>query len=431
MRPGRRGHYGGGMTSALGTFARILARRWPVLAAWVLGSEAVHYLLIHLAGWVGSYTSVGGLLLLPLAVMARLVAYVAMYLVVRDDLPAVAARTRPVTSLRDFAGATSAAVLPFLVFYTAWGMLGADRREYAVIALDLVVKRDLGSSDPGAGKVLDLSFGWGPLLVLVVAFALRLLGAAFADRLPRWFAVPMVYVETVWVAMLVAFVQQFVVAAEDWVGTRAGGVWLEGIGASIAEALPWLGRVWESAGGLGGLLGSVILLPAAWIAIVGAIYGERVDTGVSLGRDSRWQVVLAAIGRRLEDIAFALRLVWRAGPVAVGFFLLAYAVWTFLNAAALAFAPRMFGEQPTEYWQAFPGLITVFVMAVFEPVRVALVSCAYDAFSTPGGSAEGVGGKLEPQRVDEERGGADLDAQGSRDVIRHQESDRRGRGPLV
>lgn len=64
------------MSQALRTFGRILARHWPALMAWYLGGEALHRVLIELAGFVGGHTTLGGLLLLPLAVAARLVAYV-------------------------------------------------------------------------------------------------------------------------------------------------------------------------------------------------------------------------------------------------------------------------------------------------------------------------------------------------------------------
>jgi hypothetical protein len=56
------------MPQVLRTFGRILAQHWPALIAWYLGGEALHRLLVQLAGFVGGYTTLGGLLLLPITV---------------------------------------------------------------------------------------------------------------------------------------------------------------------------------------------------------------------------------------------------------------------------------------------------------------------------------------------------------------------------
>lgn len=410
------------------TFLGVLARRWPVLAAWILGAEAAHYVFIHAAGWAGSHTALGGMLLLPLAVLARLVAYVAMYLVVRADLPAVRARTEPVHGIRDFAGAVSAAVLPFLVFYTAWGMLWADQQEYYGIAADIVARRELlsGNPDPFAGTINDVEFGVLPLTVLATALVLRTVLTMFADRLPRWTSVPAVYVETVWVTLLLTFVSSGVTTALGWLETRAGAVWAYGIGEEVARAVPLIGQVWDSVGGISGLLGDAILLPAAWIAIVGAIYGERMESTFDDAPSSRWTALLQMLGRRVEEIATALRLVWRSGPRALGWFLLAYAAWTLLDATATVVVPRLFGPQEAGFWLAFAGLIGVFIAAVFEPVRVVLIATAYDAFTV-----EGSAGEREPQGLATEFAGRNLDAQVGGNVVGDEEPDARAAGAVV
>ena len=69
------------------TALRAAARNWPALLAWFLAGWIARILLLQLAGWLGANQGVYGLLVLPLAVLARLASYVAMFLVLRAELP--------------------------------------------------------------------------------------------------------------------------------------------------------------------------------------------------------------------------------------------------------------------------------------------------------------------------------------------------------
>lgn len=415
------------MLTAVRTFLAILARRWPVLAAWYFGAEAAHYLLIHLAGWAASYTALGGLLLLPCAVLAKLVAYVAMYLVVRDDLPAVRTRTRRVANLADFAGTVTAAVLPFLVFYSAWGMLNRDLNSLYSVAADLVSKRHLGEESFVAGTISDVQFGWPTITVLLAAFAVRTVLSALGHRLPRWTGLPAAYVEVVWVGLLLSFIGRAVTVAMDWFGTRAGGVWLFELGHSLAQAVPWIGSTWDAVGGLWGLVGNAILLPVAWAAIAGVIYGERMDSSWETPAGSWWARVLDLLGRRVGEIADAVRLIWRAGPIAFGGFLVVFAVWTFAAATADLWALRVFGPQDSDFLKAFSGLLAAIVAGVFEPIRVAIVASAYDIFT----AESSVDGESEPERVFGEGAGVHGENHAAVNVNRNQEADGGPSGPVI
>lgn len=76
---------------------------WPALTAWFLAGVLGNYLAIELAGFVGAYSSAFGMLLLPIAVLIRVISSVAMFLVLRDGLrtqeQSQAARHRPLPSL--------------------------------------------------------------------------------------------------------------------------------------------------------------------------------------------------------------------------------------------------------------------------------------------------------------------------------------------
>ena len=65
---------------------RVLARCWPALLAWYLLGWALRFLIIRLAAFVANANDVAGLLILPVAILAQLVAFVGMFLAVRREL---------------------------------------------------------------------------------------------------------------------------------------------------------------------------------------------------------------------------------------------------------------------------------------------------------------------------------------------------------
>jgi hypothetical protein len=60
---------------------RLLAAHWPALIAWFFAGILGRCLAVEGARFVGAYTAIGGFLLLPLASLARLISFVAMFLV--------------------------------------------------------------------------------------------------------------------------------------------------------------------------------------------------------------------------------------------------------------------------------------------------------------------------------------------------------------
>ena len=74
------------MIAILSGAGRQLLAHWPAIMAWFLAGTLANWAMIQLAAWVGAYSALGGALLLPLAILARLVSYVAMFLVVRDGM---------------------------------------------------------------------------------------------------------------------------------------------------------------------------------------------------------------------------------------------------------------------------------------------------------------------------------------------------------
>ncbi|WP_407359971.1 hypothetical protein [Microbacterium sp. LBN7] len=371
------------MLQALRTFGRILARHWPALVAWYLGGEAVHQLLVQLAGFVGGLTTLGGLLLLPLAVAARLISYVAMYLTVQPSLPHAAPEGEP--GPRRFAQAILTAILPFFAFSAAWGLLDADLIEFFRIASSIAL-RDAGYDLDQLGDRGGLvAIGVLPVAVLVIALAVRVVLARFGARLPSWTLVVAAYAEVLWTFMLFTLVGQWWANTKEWLAERSAAVWLDGVGDWFAANLVPVAALWEGALWLVGFLVAAVFVPAAWLTIAGVTYGTAFDetppvlrrfAGASNGTVSR---LVTIVTRRFEELWAAVALIWRGGPVVFGCLAVAYAVWAWATQVGSQAVLGIFGGQETSFWAAFLPLLLVAVGVIAEPLRVAIVATAFDA----------------------------------------------------
>lgn len=371
------------MAPALRTFGRILARHCPALAAWYLGGEAAHQLLVQLAGFVGGQTTLGGLLLLPLAVAVRLVSYVAMYLAVRPSLPHSAPEA-PVGP-RAFGAAVLAAILPFFAFYAAWGMLEADQIEFFRIASDIALREAGFDYDLLGDRGGIVSVGVLPVTVLVIALAARMLLTRLRERLPSWTLALAAYAEVLWTFMLFTLVAQWWADARGWLSGRAGIVWLDDLGDWFAANILPVAVIWEGLLWVVGLVAAVVLVPAAWLTVAGVVYGTTFDATPKplRGAESALRGTASTLARsvllRFESLWAAVALVWRGGPVLFGATALAYALWAWAERAGSRGLLQVIGGHETTFWAAFLPLISVAVAVIAEPLRVAIVATAYDA----------------------------------------------------
>jgi hypothetical protein len=414
------------MAQALRNFGRILAAHWPALVAWCLGGEAAHQLLVQLAGFVGGYTTLGGLLLLPLAVAARLISYVAMYLTVRPSLPHVA---RPAgDGPRQFAGTVLASILPFFAFYAAWGMLTADQTEFFSIATGIAI-RDAGYDFDQLGDRGGLvSVGVVPVAVLVIALAARLLFTRLRERLPSWTLAVAAYAEVLWTFMLFTLVGQWWADVREWLGERAVTGWLQSVGDWFAAHIAPVAVLWEGALWTMGFCAAVLLVPAAWLTVAGVIYGTTFDStppsmrqGLAAVRGPVATTLARSLMQRFESLWAAVAVIWRGGPVLFGAIVLAYALWALAERLGTRGILQLFGGHDQDFWAAFLPLILVAVTAVAEPLRVAIVATAYDAVleRPEAGLDAGASG------IDAEPGDlvlpGDVQAEGADGILRHEE----------
>jgi len=385
------------MIAILSGAGRQLLAHWPAIMAWFLAGTLANWAMIQLAAWVGAYSALGGALLLPLAILARLVSYVAMFLVVRDGmremrriapLPESGAERRT-----QFLDALLGSILPFVAFYAAWGLLREDVSSYYTRVLEL----GMWSGEEGDGQNGWLSLSVWTVALIVVAFALRQVLRRFAKRLPRWLAVFSVYLELLWVFLTATLIGDVVREVTAWVGSRQALVWVDDVRTWLSAQLVPVAWLWEAVEWVLGEAGGIILLPLAWLAIAGVVYGQavapqpvRVRGALAEAARERWAAAPAWLRARARDvwdelvarvrpIGRALVLMWRAGPVLIGGYVLLYTVLLALESLVGIGVTRLFGPNDVGgFWMVNDQLILLAIPVIIEPLRIVLVSSSYD-----------------------------------------------------
>lgn len=404
------------MLSILRTFGRVLWRHWPALLAWALIGELGSYAAIEISGFVGAYTSVGGLLLLPLAVLVRLVSFVAMFLVIRDALQNLQALApmpaSPAERRRTFVDALLLSILPFFAVYAAWGMLRDDVTAYSERALEvrqgLRFESILNGSTLVEDAVTNVVFSPLAVSIVLVAFSARWLVKRFAERLPKIAAVISVYLEAAWVFFTAFFVSNAIGSVTGWIDSRVATQWLADARQWFSDQLVPVAWIWDFVEWSLGAIGGVILEPLAWLAIAGVIYGQaiaperlRVKFRSVETAKGRYERVPAVVRARIDDVADdfigrfrpigrSLLLMVRSGPLLLAGFVFAHAVLIFVENSVKPAIVLLFGPQDLyTFWIVADTLIFTLAALLMEPLRVVVVAVFYDA--TLGGLRRSVG----------------------------------------
>lgn len=407
------------MFSAIRDFARVLAWHAPAMLAWFLGGQLVHTYWIQFAGFIGGSSAIGGMLLMPVALMAQLVSYVAMFLVARDALrhyrALVPAAQTPEESRREFVDALLAAMLPFTAFYAAQGFLRRDMAAYDSEAQAEITNQSwnawaLGVDFDSTGRGTDIGLTPLGIGLLVLAFALRTIWDRVDDRLPRWLTPVGVYLEAVWIYLGATIVVDLLGHITGWIDTRVGAVWLADIAAWFAAHLAIVATVWNVVVNLVGQVITVTAQPLAWLVVAGTIYGRAIapeklpvrprGKRLRLAR-ARYRRLPAGVRRRISELfaplvskfaplGNAVTMMFRAGPLLIAGYVVAYALWQYGAAWFRIGVFQAVGPlDPFGPWQHALPLLAIALAAIVETVRVALTAAGYDS----------VLGRLEPVRL--------------------------------
>ncbi|RFA09060.1 hypothetical protein B7R54_07345 [Subtercola boreus] len=397
------------MFSILSRTLQLVAARWPQLLAWYLAGWLARYLLIELAAFFGATSALVGLMIMPLAILARLGSYIAMFLTLRPALPGfVSLRERgedavdrttsgrasgPRTRLYDILLVT---ILPFFAFYAAWQLLADDTQQYAQAALKNINFFDGAHS----GGVLAIEVSPYSIGAIVVAFAGRFLIKRYSDRLPRWTNLVAVYLEAVWVYLTLFLITTYQQDFQTWLADRQAMRWLDDLRQSIVGFFSPFETIYAAVQWAINETGGLVLLPLAWLTLAGIVYGRALVAPRFRLREPRLRAYETArqrfdalptfVSSRLKDLgsdwagrwrpfADALLLIWRAGVVPMGIFILAYTVLQSATAWLDLAGVRLIGPHDlNSWWMNFDQLLSFVVDVIVEPLRLCLVAAAYN-----------------------------------------------------
>lgn len=162
----------------------------------------------------------------------------------------------------------------------------------------------------------------------------------------------------------------------------------------VVAPLRWL---WDGIGWVLSEAGPVLLAPLAWLTIAGVVFGQAIvaeklrveNTLISRFRDHA-KVIPNPVVRRLKDlgeelgarfrpIGRAILLMWRAGPVLVASYALVFVAVKALESYLDLGVTRLIGPHEFEFWSIVLPVATLAPLLLTEPLRIAVVSGAYDA----------------------------------------------------
>lgn len=401
-----------GVAGVVGDAARVVAWHWPWLVVLYLAGASARLGLLWLATWVSDRSSTLGVLLVPVATLAMLLALVAMIRTAGQRLPALAATSPASESAhwRDRMAPTwavaTAALVPFLAVYSAQGLLREDTVQFVRdTTLDEAVSSPLTADYSRA----LIATGWQLVLVVVVALVLRrvIAGYHLAGRSWRW-ALASGYVEALWLVTLAATIASHVDEVRAWLRDR---VIVAGLVNSwdrvVAAAGPFTAPLTTARDGLAGVLGDLgdlVIIPVAWLAIGATVLGASLASPRPVApapaasppqvpataarvtpRDQVSERLRELLAGLLEPITTpvrktvaAIRSVAVAGVVPMTLVCLVLASASHLRTAVVWAARVVLGPQPALLGAAYRPYVDVVARGVYFVVVAALIAAAVD-----------------------------------------------------
>ncbi|NYE50908.1 hypothetical protein HDA32_006028 [Spinactinospora alkalitolerans] len=277
----------------------LVRRYWaPLLCVYTAG-QLLHSLMLRGMVQIAGVNGVAALAGLSVSILVTLATTIVMFHLLRPGMPALEAElfggradvgqggSTFADRERRIVDAVAMAILPFLIFYSAWGLFVEEYREYAVSSLN-----EHGLA--GITTTLEYNELGLPLVIALIAWSGRTLCEKFYTRNQnKWLGVLTALFEANWMFFAVFSVTQVVVNAKGWVAGRV-------VVAEAQEALlgltHWLGDL-TSLPVTAGYLAAIALVaelwthlkdgliePLLWLTIVAVVFGAEVDKAEALFR---------------------------------------------------------------------------------------------------------------------------------------------------
>jgi hypothetical protein len=379
---------------------------------------------IELAAYVGWNNDVWASLIMPFAGLARLGSYVAMFLVLRQAIPALAALPRRSARTVDvFANI----IVPFFAIYLAWKLFAEDWLEFETAALDYRVADSMtralttGASSGGLhpDELPVSGFTWA---IIATALVVRYVLGKFKESLPGWMIAVRVYVDALWVFLVLSFAASqgvgFLLNPTGWIGERRIIVWANNTRADLFSYFQPLEALWDAWMAVLRTAFGGATIPLLWLAVAGIVYGvsmpdwrsaarrvvgERADKAFERAAERRkrfsergWRVdqtvgerVVGWVREKLGDystIVDSARLILHGGVFAIVLYIFAYLGLAWLDMAGAFYRPEvsighlfrfiawLLGPHPLYFWNGFADTISLVSHMIIEPLRVCLIA---------------------------------------------------------
>lgn len=403
------------------------ARYFPqLLACYLLGLLGRH-LAIEWAAWAGHDNDWWASLIMPLAGIARLGSYVAMFLVLRPAFGVLATfGRRPARSIDLF----STVIVPFFAIYLAWQMFREDWLAFESRALTYRVGESMMAAVAGGPPTelhpQSLPVGAGTWVLIGAALVARTALSKLKDRLASWLVAVRLYLDALWVFLVLSFsVNQGVtvlINPGEWIAQRRVMVWLSTTRADVFSHFAPLEKGWDAVmWALRTAFGGAAV-PLIWLALAGIVYGVTLTTGWRsvaqrvVGRradrvfdrsapagkrwQSRWTAVPKALREKVTEhavdqlgkfrpITDSARIVLHAGVLALALYVVAYAGLAWLDMTGsfyraqlgdgylLRGVARLLGPHPAPFWGGFGQTLSLLSHAIIEPLRICLIASTF------------------------------------------------------
>ncbi len=394
-------------------------RYFPQLAACYLLGYLGRTGAIEWAARVGYDNDLWASLIMPLAGMARLGSYVAMFLVIRPGIPALAGLpTRSVRQIDIFA----TIIVPFFAIYLAWQMFREDWLDFEYRAVPFRAGKAMTSPateiDPDMLPVGTLTF-----VIIGAALVARFVLGRFKDRLPAWLLPVQVYLDALWVFLVLTFSASkgltFLINPSAWIAERRIVVWFNDTRESVfshvqlLESL-WKGIVWAIGTAFGGAA-----VPLIWLAVACIVYGattkadwhaearrlggDRVGRWIDRSASTRtqlnttWKRVPGKVRTEVREqftgqigkfkpITDSAHVIAAGGLPAVSLYVLGYLGLAWLDMSGSFFRAqigsgyllrgmgRLLGPHDIAFWFGTWDLLALISHAVVEPLRICLIA---------------------------------------------------------
>lgn len=398
--------------------ALLFIRFWPQLLLIGALGYILRDLLLEAAVTIGLRHPLGGMVVLSLVVLVKLLVVVMMFMALRPGLPALASLrqeaaagadepTRQRAADRTLA-VTAAVILPFFAYYAAWGFLGDTVREYSRLALARV---PFGERI----QIFDLLQSHGLVMAILACWAIRWL----AKRMNRVSGTPL------WRLVIVAADATWVFIGLYGLSIAKDGL-IQWIGArSLLDELSMQGSLFAGAAYASEGFVPVelkqptileqaqnlffyALLPLIWLVMASIINGYDLSVAPSTtssvpSRATTWQKWLrdflshfiGGYRKRYRPVWTCLRLTITAGLGTLLSFVVAYRALGWIGAWIWYGATRTLGPYDLDTWQVIAAALEVFIGSpseldggiLLDGVRIALLAAVLEhAVSTQRGT---------------------------------------------